>query len=226
MSWKPPESEVAWDEALSAYLDGELSDQERRGVEKALEKDARLSARLETYRSLSGLLRESRVEAAEPDGAFVREWKGVYEEGRRPVPARRPMAHVRPVWFRALSYAAILCIGIFLGAFADDLAKDRQIAAPKETPTPSSPMTIRVVSATPAISPRQAANLIRENEAENLKNEVLKNIKRSEWKGAWAAGWKLGKEYSDTLNMDDLDGMDRDGVVRYIRRQYSRYGRM
>ena len=57
------------DELLSAYIDGELSDEERRHVEQRLEQDAEYRRQLKTLRSLSALLNDLRHFAMPPPTA-------------------------------------------------------------------------------------------------------------------------------------------------------------
>lgn len=94
------------DEALLAYLDGELDSAQGGDVEAALEADPGLRARLDAHRTLSDAAR----------GAFA----GVLSE---PMPARLVVAvkrrpkrpQVAPPWWAAM--AACLAVGVLIGRF-------------------------------------------------------------------------------------------------------------
>ena len=48
MTWKIPETEEAWEEYLSSYIDGELSPDEITGLEDMLKKNPDRKAQLES----------------------------------------------------------------------------------------------------------------------------------------------------------------------------------
>ena len=73
MTWKPPESEDAWLECLSAYLDGEMSVEDRRALEKVIETDPQRAEQLHALRQTSRLLEEWDVDAPEPQPAFLQQ---------------------------------------------------------------------------------------------------------------------------------------------------------
>lgn len=209
MTWKAPTSEEAWQECLSAYLDGEIPDEDRRALEEHLEHDDARTGQLEEMRRLSNLLQEWQVEAPEPQPAFVRAMRDVLEtkaaSGVRAWFAGLFAPGPRPRW-----RAAMFLAGVFAGVFSTLFIQER-IRRPESTlftEPPRQPVTqviIRPDVVQLTISPNQADDLLREVAAANLRARILEQIDKKDMAGALAAYQTISERYSDTIVFQELE---------------------
>ena len=205
MSWKPPESEKAWQEYLTAYLDGELEPDERRAFEQYLETDGDRAKQLQEMRRLSDVLQEWRVEVPEPNPSLAREVEKIL---------KRETGGARKSWFGSFSeglkvrwafQAAVFLVGVLTGVLGGPLVQRAGFPAkPGETIPPAPPTVIQTEVVNITISPAQANGLLREVQAGNLKERVISQMRSGNWEEARAAYKSLRDTFSDTLVFREL----------------------
>jgi len=199
MSWKPPESEDAWNECLSAYLDGELSAEECEAVEVHLEADPARTAQLRALEAASEALRLWQIEAPKVDPAIVRQCECVVAERER-VLAPQTAGHSRLLTrFRWQLQAALFLLGALTGINGTLLCVWARDGQPAPLPAAAPRAHVQPVVVMSAISPQQAQELLREIAAEGLKRAVLDNIRAMRWDAALETYETLRTEYGDTV---------------------------
>lgn len=191
--WKRPESDEAWEEKLSAYLDDEMSEEERVEVERCLEEEPLRGEQLAALRETSGMLREWQVEPPRPDAEFVHQFRDVAANGRSR--SWRGLSWLRPVF---PAFAAGLAVGV-MGMAA---LRGENAPAPRESAPPVGIVEPRPVNAT--ISPAQADGLLIEMEAEGLKASVLEEIGKYNAAQALKAFEELEQNYPQSIALRDL----------------------
>ena len=201
MTWKIPETEEAWEECLSAYLDGELSPDEITGLENLLKKNQERSDQLEKLKNTSGFLQKWEIDAPVPDASFIR-------EVRRQSEIKKEVIFFS--WFRTLRLQTILpsfAIGLLAGIVFMSVFNNNSI------PENASTMVLKHVTPYYTISQRQANDLFAEADAEGLKAKVLKKIKEQNISAALVLFKKLKKKYPDSQALRDLN---RDRKLRFF----------
>ena len=192
MRWKKPETEEAWEEYLSAYIDGELSRDEIVGLEDLLKKIPERKAQLERLKSTSGFLKKWKIEAPVPDASFI-------SEVRRQAGQKKEFTFLS--WFRTLRFQTILpsfIVGLFVGViFMSVYAKESKTYI-------TDTMVSRHVSSEHTLSQRQAHELFKEVDAEGLKAKVLDELKNQNIDAALETYHKLKTKYPESRALRDL----------------------
>jgi anti-sigma factor RsiW len=186
MTWQQPETDQEWLECLSAYMDGELDDDEARAVAAALESNPERAAQLRTLRETRALMPAWDVDAPEPPPALLRR----LEHADTPA---RPVRRFMPL--RVQLQAALFLVGLFSG-IAGTLLYVRVSDVPGAHT--ASPPVVHVTVAEPTISPQQAEVLMREVSAEGIKGDLLRQIRGRDWGAATETYGRLVEEYGDT----------------------------
>lgn len=193
MRWKKPKTEEAWEEYLSAYIDGELSRDEIIGLEDLLKKNPDRKAQMESLKSTSGFLKKWVIDAPMPDAAFIRNV--------------RKQAWVKDKstflsWFKTLRLQTILpsfIVGLFVGViFMSVYAKESKTYI-------TDTMVSRHVSSEHTLSQRQAEELFKEVDAEGLKAKVLDELKNQNIDAALETYHKLKSKYPESRALRDLN---------------------
>jgi anti-sigma factor RsiW len=206
MTWKPPETEEAWQECLSAYLDGEMKPDERRALEQYLEKDTDRARQLQEMRRLAHVLQEWRVEAPEPRPQFVREIEKVLKQETGSTWKGRLRDLFAAARLRWQFQAAVFVVGVLLGAFGAVVIRGAGFSAKGTKSLSQAPLAVNrpdMMSVT--ISPVQADGLLREVLAGNLKERVLDEIRNGNSEKALATYQALQESFSDTLVFRELE---------------------
>jgi len=205
MTWKPPESEEAWQECLTAYLDGEMEPDERHALELYLERDIDRAKQLHEMRRLSDVMQEWRVDAPAPTPAFARRIEKFQEEeaGRaRQSWFGRCFAGAR---FRWVFHTAVFLVGVLTGVLGRPLMHRAGLSAETNEPLPLVPAAVtRPEAVNIAISPAQANGLLREVQAGNLRERVIGQMRNGNWEEARATYKSLRDAFSDTLVFQEL----------------------
>ena len=200
MNWRPPETEDAWLECLSAYMDGELPPEEHQAVEEYLQKDAVRRKQLRMLAATSDLLREWDVPASEPTPAFIGKFVQNLEESNQSILERFTQKLFRfPSFGRWLQPVAFLFVGILLGGLGMNLylLPSAEREARQDSPHPT---TVNIM-----VSPSQAENLLKEVAASRMADELMDDLKDGNWKDARMMYENLTEQYPDTLAVQQLE---------------------
>ncbi|HIJ74304.1 MAG TPA: hypothetical protein HPP83_09410, partial [Candidatus Hydrogenedentes bacterium] len=205
--WKPPESEDAWAECLSAYLDGELSPEERQGLERRLELEPARAVQLRGLKAMSEALRLWHIEAPEADPAFVGQCERVLADREQVLTAQTERC--RPFFsrFRWQAQAALFLLGALTGITGTLLCVWARGGQPAQHPAAFSRVLVQPVIVMSAVSPQQAQGLFREVAAEDLKRAMLDNLHAARWDAALETYETLRTEYGDTAAAREM-GLD------------------
>ncbi len=217
MSWKPPDSEQAWLECLSAYLDYEINDEGRRALEQVLETDPRRAEQLRALRETARLLQEWEVGAPEPQPGFLQQLDRIAEDE-----SAGCLARFHDGWFRKMSFrwqfqAALFALGVLTGILGTIMVLGGRSAQSGALAPVQAQGTTHLAASRQAISPSQAEDLLREGAANGIKAEVVREIRRRNWETAALAYEKLLIEYADTSVVANLE---RDREVRLLKKLY------
>lgn len=193
MIWKVPETEEAWEEYLSSYIDGELSPDDIPGLEDLLEKFPERAVQLKSLRSTSGFLKTWKIDAPVPDASFIRE-------------VRRQAGFKQEVnffsWLRTLRLQTILpsfAVGLLAGiVMMSAFNKD-------SVPGNANTMALKHVAPEYTISQRQANELFAEVDAEGLKVKVLDELRKQNIDAALEAYKELKKKYPESRAFKELN---------------------
>jgi anti-sigma factor RsiW len=188
MTWRTPQTEAEWQEALSAYVDDELPSEDARGVEAACAADPLRGSQLESLRATRAMLQAWNPDAPSPTPDFLAELSAIRRSstGRRTRKARIPV-------LRILSYAAVALVGIAIGAVGSQaLRVDRNNRAAIAPPD-------MVSTATPvSVDADRAESLMREVRAESLKGKLVTLMTARDWTQASNAYDDLVTAWGDT----------------------------
>jgi len=223
--WHPPETEEAWQECLSAYLDDELADEERRALEDHLSRDEARAAQLETLRRASGLLRAWQVEAPEPDPSFRRNLEKTLGERTRIESVPEHKKRSAGAFLRLALRAALFAAGVLTGVAGTLLIGERPDSRRQEIAqvlTPSSP-TVEIVAENLSIAPSQAERLLRAMQANGMKAQVVKELQEENWTSALGTAWELYRKHGDELSPQDFP---REELRRLMEKQYLKFRRI
>lgn len=192
MTWKIPETEEAWEEYLSAYMDGELSGEEKCKLEELLKSNPDQAARLEELRKTSGFLQEWEIDTPVPEATFIREIRNqaAPEENFNLISWLRSFKLQRVV----PSFLAGMVVGILTITFMN--RDDRTIILYKPEP--------EYVTSKYSISPNQADVLLTEVYAEGLKEKMLDELKQQNIKEALEVYKTLKAKYPDSQVLKEL----------------------
>ena len=192
MKWKTPVTEYEWEEYLSAYMDGELSGEEKTELDKLLESSPERASRLEELRKTSGFLKEWEIDTPVPEATFIR-------EVRNQAAPEEKFNFIS--WFRSFklqrvvpSFLAGMVVGILTITFMN--RDDRTIILYKPEP--------EYVTAKHSISPSQADVLLTEVYAEGLKEKILNKLKQQNIKAAFEVYKTLKAKYPDSQALKNL----------------------
>lgn len=201
MTWNKPNTEDEWNEWISAYIDGELNDEDRRALESALAADSKHAEQVAAWRAMSVALEEWRVEEAPPRPAFLH---ALDKAGTRPRRRqRRPADFLK--WRRLGFQGALFLLGAVCG-----VAVTLAVVHPANPGRDSEPETARVTedialaSSRPTISAGQAERLLQEVEAQKLKAQALDALRQGRRSDAERFYQRLSDQFSDTETMHEL----------------------
>ncbi len=189
MTLKPPESEEAWEECMSAFLDKEMPANDMIEFERMLEKYPLHAAQMERLRLASGLLREWKIDPQTPDPAFLRKVRGLSQSGGN-ITWR--------TWFGTLRLQPVLpafLTGILAGILFMTLIYKESKSEAVYTPR------IKVTASGTAISPAQAHMLL---ETEELRVKVLNELDQMNIGSAMEYYNELKKKYPESRALRDL----------------------
>ncbi|MBN2312018.1 MAG: hypothetical protein JXR94_23775 [Candidatus Hydrogenedentes bacterium] len=209
MMWHPPDTEQAWAECLSAYVDGELPPDAASALEAFLDAHPARARQVEALRETSRLLAEWQVPALAPDAGFAERLEAEATRGGR---LARAFAGLRTLgrWPRtAAAFAAGLLVGVFatLGVQGGPDPAAGHVAV---APVPPGTMLV----SQPAISPGQAEELLREVTAQGVALTLVEQIRSRDWTAALATYQDLVANYADTAVAGKLEG---NGEVRLLK---------
>ncbi len=194
MNWTRPDSEEAWGECLSAYVDGETSPEELAAIEAHLQTNPVRAGQVRELRSLSAALHEWDVDVPAESSPRTLDFA---------VGARRPDRAIRRIRAWQLA-AAVFIVGVSVGT-AGTLFVQRA-TAPEIVSVQHEDSAGRILAqAPPAITPDQAETLLRELDAENVKTTLRKQIRERNWTGAASTYRELTTAYADTAAATTLD---------------------
>jgi len=205
MIWQPPESEEAWQECLSAYLDGEMELDEQRAIEQYLEQDRTRTAQLDTLRYTSRLLQEWQIEVPKPDPPFVQNLRSEFEMRSARSRLSRAGRRFSAPMLRWAVHAAVFLVGVGTGATGLRLVETAAVPPEQQIEIVKTPTVIvkpDVVNVT--ASPARAEGLLREVIAGNLRGQILEYARSHNWERAVTVYQTLRETYSDTDVFRDL----------------------
>ena len=207
MTWIQPRSESEWEEILSAYLDGELSEGEMAEVPRILRTDPARKKQLEDLREASAHLKRWHVSVPSPSPEFL-ERIATAERGERDHIGGT--ASRRIGWFgwpRILQPAGPFAIGILVGILGT-LATQRFPSLQDSTERVWTGKTARnepAFSGIPSVSKEQGENLLREVAAGRLVSRIMAHVKEGKWSEALSAYRVLRQDYPNTLALNQID---------------------
>lgn len=216
MIWKPPETEQEWQECLSAYLDGELSTDEKTALENHLKNNPERTEQLAELRKLGSLLPQWEMQIPQPDKAFQekllatmqrpKSWKEIF-----------PRSIVLSWKLRLVLHAAVFLLGICVGAILMNMiGKTGEGFSIHKTPSKTTLQSIPAEKTPGIISDSQAKALLKEIDAEQLKEKMMDQIKRQNWDQASTIYKSLREQYSDTKAWKDLENEKSLGTVKKL----------
>ena len=216
MNWRIPENDEQWTECLSAYMDGEIPDEERSELEEHLRTDDERARQLDELRVTSDSLKEWEVSVPEPTPEFVRKMNSLLEKrdrASRPNPGRLlSIRRLQPVVFS---------LGIFCGIIGT-LAYERRNDEPVIPETRvETPRIQRKSESVPAMSADTDA-MLREVAAAGLRNQVIEQIEKEDWEEASSVYDELVERYGDTSTVRDFQ---EERNIRFLRARFNVAGR-
>lgn len=187
MTWRPPQSETEWQEALSAYVDGELPPEDARGVEAACAAEPLRASQLESLRATRAMLQAWNPDTPPPAPDFLAELSAARRtsSGRGIRKARIPVP-------RILSYAAVALIGIAIGALGSQAFRVER-NHPAGIAPPNIISTTRI-----SADAQRAESLMREVRAESLRGKLVALMSARDWAQASSAYDDLISAWGDT----------------------------
>lgn len=201
MTWNKPNTEDDWNEWISAYIDGELNDQDRRALESALAANPKRAEQVAAWRAMSVALEEWRVEEEPPTPAFLYALEKVERQPRRK--ERRPAAGLG--WRRLGFQGALFLLGAVCG-IAVTLAVVHPANPEKDSDSETALVAedIALASSRPTISAGQAERLLQEVEAQKLKAQAIDAVRQGRRADAERLYQRLSEQFSGTETMHDL----------------------
>jgi hypothetical protein len=202
MTQPPFDDETAWNEILSAYLDGELSPADRIGIDSALIADSALRNHFDELRGAQKLLGEWRIEA--PPIILRHSAPAVLSVRPPEMPAWRQFAGHMAAFFMAGLLIGVIATGVF--------HREQNIPSPFPSPIVAQyPALYTLASATQrpdaptlAISAEQADRIMREVRAEELKNEITRGLEQKDYQRVRQAYETLKSEFSSSETWQKL----------------------
>lgn len=188
MVWKTPQTEQEWSESMSAYLDGEMSAEDRAALETVLQTDPERFEQLEAYRQTSSILQGWTVDAPEPSPAFLRQIQQAEREKQEPFWKRFLFPNIQWLQFT---------MGVVTGVFA--LAVVQYAIHPNETSNaaPGGAQTGALPVYNVFISQNQAENLMGEVTAAGLVAQMKTQLRNGQWNEAASTYQTLLDDHSD-----------------------------
>lgn len=187
MTWKPPSTEIEWEECLSAYADGELDSDSTAALEAHLQQDAIRAEQLEALRKTSSILQAWTVDAPPPSLALqtarAKQRSGL-EKSTRTAFSLRNVARL----------AAAFAMGVLAGGW---MMNPNRATAPstsaeqiaKQVETPIAPSTV---------SQAQADVIFKEVEAAALTQRIEQAARDGQWKRAVEGLERMQTHYAGT----------------------------
>jgi hypothetical protein len=215
MSWKQPQSEQEWQECLSAYLDGEMTEAEKRGFSEYLKKNPARNEELRQLEELRDTLGEWKIDHPDAERAFDKitaqldESSSVHDK----IPTR---GNFNILFQRWVLRAAIFTVGVLTGILI--MSKSHQ-----ENPMNVEYPTTRVQSAFPrqsahvhdmGLSSEQVDSLMREVAAETLITQIREDIRKRHFNDATRALEQLYARYSTTHAVKEFE---KDSIIESYR---------
>lgn len=182
MNWTPPVTEAAWQELLSAYLDGELDPEEASALGVYLATDPTRARQFDELRQLSRELQQWAAPEAAPEPEWL-EVAGILSPGPRG-------------WLRQ---AAVFLAGAAVGAALLHAIGSRTTDAILSQPGPVYPVTVSA-----SISPGQATGILHEVDAEALRARLETHLRDGNWPAARETFETLCAEYPGSLALREL----------------------
>jgi hypothetical protein len=215
MNWKPPESEDAWQECLSAYIDGELAQDEKKALELYLMKNPERAEQLDELQKLGALLPEWEIHAPAPDRILEEKILSTVLRGKSR--EKYSSRHVLPWKLIWGFHAAVFFLGVFIGGIIMSMFIKTSKAPPiterhLQTLTPSIPAE----KTSTIISDSQAEILLKEIGAAQLKDKMIEEIRKNNWEQASALYKSLREQYRDTKAWKDLENDKSLGTIKKL----------
>lgn len=185
MSWKPPTTESAWEECLSAYADGELDADTKAALEVHLQQDAKRAQQLDAIRKATAVLQSWTVNPPRMDPAF--------RESLNQREMQSGVSQARSRWRGALRLAAVFAMGVVAGMLMMNGTRPMTIESPVARVEEKLPEARE-----PVITPSQADAVFLEVEAAALSRRIELDAKESRWKKAKAGIEQMRTNYADT----------------------------
>ena len=192
MSWKTPLSEEAWEEYLSAYVDGELAPEEREPLEAHLKTDPSRADQVRALEKVSSVLREWNVETPDPSPVIL---------------DRLDRAPTKPPRVRWSLAAAVFVAGLAAGVLGTLALQGPPTEPPQQVveTRPAEDTTLAGAPPDSSISPAQAEDLLREVTAGGIKTKLTESVRRRKWQAAAQLYHRLLREFGDTEVAATLD---------------------
>ncbi len=210
MTWKLPQNEEQWSECLSAYLDGEMDEEDRIALEAYLKTDPTRLDQLQAYRKTAALLQGWQVEVPSPNANFLDRLK--QEERAKSRESWKsfffPAMHWFPFSLGGVTGAILLMI------LQNIVSLDR----PSNIPPASMPSESQPVYNV-FISQNQAENLFSEVTASGLAGQMKTQLHNSQWEEAATTYQTMYQKYSETKAFQDLKNIPsiQTFVQKYVR---------
>ena len=184
-------------ELLSAYIDGEMSQEEKEKFNDLLKIDKKLAYYHEKFQKISGMLQELEVEVPEPEQKFIEKFEN-----------KKTSTNAIKLFFKDYIYkwqfqTAVFLTGFFLGIFSMYLLNPTSKIIPSNQISKKTESESTVVNI--YISPNQAEDLLKEVTATGLKDEITLQIKNNNWKEAAATYKTLLRDYSGTHAVKEME---------------------
>ena len=216
MIWKPPETEEAWQECLSAYLDGEMTLEEKNALENHLLKNPARAEQLEELRKLDSLLPQWGIEVQPPDKTFEEHLLATGRRGRsREVDSPR---HILTPWKLNWGFhAAVFLAGVFVGGMIMSMfIKTGEAPSRAESHPQILATSIPAEKTSSIISDSQAEVLLKEISASQIKDKMMDEVRKSNWEQATALYKSLKEQYPDTKACKDLENDKYLGTIKKL----------
>ncbi len=192
MTWKPPATELEWEECLSAYLDDELERDTAAALEAHLEHDAVRAAQLEALRKTSALLQTWTVDAPPPDDVLRAKMAKNRVSKRL---GEGTALRFRGTWRLAAAFAMGVIAGAWMMGWQRTPPPNPEVRVVEQSPSTESTSTV----------PQAQANVVfKEVEAAALTQRIRQAAREGRWKNALEGLERMDTQYAGTEAAHDF----------------------
>ncbi len=204
MSWRKPQTEEEWSESLSAYLDGELTEEERTQLEICLQSDPDRLQQLQVFQRTSAFLQGWKIEPPEPSAEFQRQFKQTLRENRQSFWWKKTFLRD---FFPLHSQWAPFSLGLTTGVFALLIAQYTFLGNPfpgaSHSPSGGENQPVYNVF----ISQNQAETLMGEVNAAGLIAQMKTQLHANQWNEAASTYQTLSNKFPETKAFLELKNL-------------------